>query len=162
MEPHTALFVASTGVGKTHLALDSLERECLSYFDFVIILCPTLRHNKTYRQWKWFWTDPYVILIEPGDSPGSCLYDWMEKLGNILAGCQTLFLIDGIIANKILDKRRQPLLGLAILGRHKGHSLWLLSQSYTTVPMNIRRQVKMLSVWYLKKRRTMSSECQRK
>ena len=119
MEPHTALFVASTGVGKTHLALDSLEREYLSYFDFVIILCPTLRHNKTYRQWKWFWTDPYVILIEPGDSPGSCLYDWIEKLGNILAGCKTLFAIDGIIASKTLDKRRQPLLGLAILGRHK-------------------------------------------
>ena len=53
---------------------------------------------------------------------------------------QTLFLID----NETLSKQRQPLLGLAISGRHKGHLLWLLMQSYTAIPMNIRRQAKML------------------
>ena len=68
-----------------------------------------------------------------------------------MAGSKTLFLIDNIIAGETLDKRRQPLLGLAIAGRHKGHSLWLLMQSYTAVPMNIRRQAKMLYIWYLKK-----------
>ena len=35
-------------------------------------------------------------------------------------------------------------LELAISGRHRGHSLWLLTQSYTAVPNNIRRQAKML------------------
>ena len=29
-----------------------------------------------------------------------------------------------------------------ISGRHKKHSLWLLTQSYTAVPKNIRRQAK--------------------
>ena len=89
--------------------------------------------------------------MEPGDSPGNHLYDWIEKLGNLLAGHKTLFLIDSIIADEILDKWRQPLLGLAISRRHKGHPLWLLTQSYTAIPMNIRRQVKILYVWYLKK-----------
>ena len=64
----------------------------------------------------------------------------------------TLFLIDDIIADETLDKRRQPLLELAISGRHRGHSLWLLTQSYTAVPNNIRRQAKMLYVWYPKNR----------
>ena len=76
------------------------------------------------------------FLIKPGDSPGNCLYNWIEKLGNLLARQNTLFLIDDIIAGKTLNKQRQPLLGLAILGRHKGHLLWLLMQSYTAVPMN--------------------------
>ena len=89
-----------------------------------------------------------LSLIELGNQ----LYDWIKKLGNLLAGCRTLFLVDDIIADETLDKRRQPLLGLAISGRHKGYSLWLLTQCYTTVPMNIRRQVKMLHVWYPKKR----------
>ena len=53
--------------------------------------------------------------------------------------CKTLCLIDNIIANETLNKQKQPLLGLAISGRHKGHSQWLLTQSYTAVPMNIRR-----------------------
>ena len=61
MEPHTALFVAVIEVGKTHLALDLLERGYFSHCDFVNILCPTLRHNETHHQWKWFWIDPYVI-----------------------------------------------------------------------------------------------------
>ena len=87
------------------------------------------------------------ILIEPGNH----FHDWIEKIGNLLAGSKTLFLIDDIIADETLDKGRQPLLGLAMSGRHKGHSLWLLTQSYTAVLMNIRRQAKMLYVWYSKK-----------
>ena len=74
----------------------------------------------------------------------------IEKISNLLAGSKTLFLIDDIIADEALDKHRQPLLGLAILGRHRGHSLWLLTQSYTAVPKDIRRQAKMLYVWYPK------------
>ena len=56
------------------------------------------------------------------------------------------------ISDETLDKCRQPLLGLAISGRHRQHSLWLLTQSYTAVPKNIRRQTKMLYVWYPKNR----------
>ena len=145
-EPHTALFIAPTGVAKTHLALDLLEKEYKNHFNFSIIICPTLKHSETYRSRKWVWTDPEVILIEPGNS----LYSWIEKIGNLLAGSKTLFLIDDIIADETLDKRRQPLLDLAISGRHKEHSLWLLTQSYTAVPKNIRRQAKMLYIWYPK------------
>ena len=74
----------------------------------------------------------------------------IEKLSNLLTGSATLFLIDDIIADEALDKHHQPLLELALSGRHRGHSLWLLTQSYTTVPNNIRRQAKMLYVWYPK------------
>ena len=74
----------------------------------------------------------------------------IEKISNLLAGDKTLFLIDNIIADETLDKRRQLLLELAISGRHGDHSLWLLTQSYTAIPNNIRRQAKMLYVWYPK------------
>ena len=29
-----------------------------------------LKHNETYRNRKWVWTDPEVILIEPGNTVG--------------------------------------------------------------------------------------------
>ena len=45
-EPHTALFVAPTGVGKTHLALDLLESEYRDHFNFIIIICSTLKHTR--------------------------------------------------------------------------------------------------------------------
>ena len=48
-EPHTALLLAPTGVGKTHLALNLLETEYRNHFDFIVIICPTLAHNETYK-----------------------------------------------------------------------------------------------------------------
>ena len=65
-EPHTALFVAPTGVGKTHLALSLLENEYRNHFDFIVIICPTLWYNSTYKSRGWVWNDPEVSPIEPG------------------------------------------------------------------------------------------------
>ena len=81
----------------------------------------------------------------------------IEKISNLLAGDKTLFLIDDIIVDKTLDKHRQPLLELVISRRHRGHSLWLLTQSYTAIPNNIRRQGKMLYVWYPKNRTDLNT-----
>ena len=73
-KPHTALLVAPTGVRKMHLALNLLESEYKNHFDFIIIICPTLKYNKTYKSRKWVWTEPEIILIEPGNS----LYYWID------------------------------------------------------------------------------------
>ena len=150
---HTALFVAPTGVGKTHLALSLLKNEYRNHFNFIVIICSTLRYNSMYKSQGWVWNDPDVIPIEPGNR----LYYLIEKISNLLAGSVTLFLIDDIIADETLNKRRQPLLKLVISGRHRGHSLWLLTQSYTAVPNNIRRQAKMLCVWYPKNRTDLNT-----
>ena len=123
-EPHTTLFVVPAGVGKTHLVLNLLESEYRNHFDLIVIICPTLAHNETYKSRGWVWNDPDVIPIEPDNN----LYYLIEKIGNLLAGSKTLFLMDDIIADEALDKCHQPLLGLAISGRHRGHSIWLLTQ----------------------------------
>ena len=125
-----------------------LESEYRNHFDFIIIICPTLAHNETYKSRGWVWNDPDVIPIEPGNQ----LYYLIEKISKLLAGSKTLFLIDDSIADETLDRRRQPLLELAILGRHRNHCLWLLTQSYTAIPNNIRRQAKMLYFCYPKNR----------
>ena len=147
------MFIAPTGVGKTHLALSLLVTEFRNHFGFIVIICPNLRYNSTYKNRSWVWKDPDVIPIEPGNQ----LYYLIEKIRNLLAGDKTLFLIDDIIADETLNKHRQPLLELAISGRHRGHSLWLLTQSYTAIPNNIRRQAKMLYVWYPKNRMDLNT-----
>ena len=98
-------------------------------------------------------TAPIVILIEPKNH----LYEWIKKMDNFCVGCKTLFLIDDIIADNTLDKKRQPLLELAISGRHRNHSLWLLTQSYTAIPKNLRRQAKMTYVWYPEDRNDLNT-----
>ena len=133
-----------------HLALNLLKNEYRDHFDFIVIICPMLEHNETYKSRGWVWNDPDVIPIEPDSN----LYYLIEKISKMLTGSKTLFLIDDIIADEALDKCRQPLLELAISRRHRAHSLWLLTQSYTAIPNNIRRQAKMLYVWYLKTEQT--------
>ena len=88
------------------------------------------------------------MLIEPKEK----LYQWIEKLLQLLECLEALFIIDDIIADEGLDKKRQPLLELATSGRHRNHYLWLLTQSYSAIPKNLRRQTKAIFVWYLKEK----------
>ena len=78
-EAHTALFVALTGVGKTYLALNLFENEYRNHFDFIVIICPTLRYNSTYNSRGWVWNGPEVIPIEPGNQ----LYHLIEKISDL-------------------------------------------------------------------------------
>ena len=143
-QPHTSIFSGSTSCGKTQRVLSLLEKEYKHHFENIVILCPTLRWNKTYLERSWIWSDHYVFCIEPKDR----LFEWIEKLSKLLANEETLFIVDDMIADETLDKKRQPLLDLAISGRHRRHSLWLLTQSYTAIPKNLRRQKKQLFLWY--------------
>ena len=143
-DPHSAIFSGCTGCGKTQRVLDLVEKEYKHHFDNIVILCPTLRWNKTYLERSWIWNDDYVFVFEPRGN----LFELIEKLGNLFSGEETLFIVDDIIADETLDKKRQPLLELAISGRHRQHSLWLLTQSYTGIPKNLRRQKKQLFIWY--------------
>ena len=149
--PRTAIFSAPTGVGKTYLVLDMIETKYNKHFYKIIILCPTIRQNKTYISRSWVIKNENVSLVEPKDK----LFNFVEKLSNLEAGNAVLFIIDDIIANENLDKRRQSLLELAISGRHKNHYLWLLTQSYTAIPKNLRRQSKTKFTWYPKERGDM-------
>ena len=111
-----------TGCGKIHLVLDLIERECSKHFDYIIIICQTLRWNKTYHSKDWIKNDDKVWLIAPKDK----LYQWIEKLSQLIARSETLFIIDDIIADEDLDKKRHFLLELAISSRHCDRYSWLL------------------------------------
>ena len=147
-DPHTNIFTGQTGCGKTHLVLDLVEKEYKKHFDYIVIICPTLRINKTYHVRGQIKNDDNVWPIEPNDN----LYQWVGKLSQLPTHFETLFIIDDIIANKDLDKRRQPLLELPISGRHWGHYLWLLTQSYLALPKNLKKQAKDIFVWCSKER----------
>ena len=98
--PYTAIFTGSTGVGKTHLVLDMIETQYNKHFDKIIILCPTIRWNKTYIGRSWVTKDENVWLVEPKDK----LYDYTEKHSNLEAGNAVLFIVDDMIADENLDK----------------------------------------------------------
>ena len=109
------------------------------------MICVTLRENDHAKEW--IKNDDKVWLVDPKDN----LYQWIKKLSELLRFLEVL-IINDIIANESLDKRRQPLLELSISGRHRGHYLWLLTQSYSAIPKNLQSQDRAIFVWYPKER----------
>ena len=99
-EPHTVVFSGLTGCGKTHRMLGLLENEYKDHFDYIVILCLTLRYNKTYLTRCWVRKDKRVFLVEPGDK----LLEWINLLSTWFSGDDVLFVVDDMIADKTLDK----------------------------------------------------------
>ena len=145
---HIAIFIGQTECGKIHLVLDLIENQYNNHFDYIVIICPTLQENDSYHAKEWIKNDDKVWLVDPKDN----LYQWIEKLSELLRFLEVLFIIDDLIANESLDKRRQPLLELSISGRHRGHYLRLLTQSYTAIPKNLKRQANAIFVRYPKEK----------
>ena len=75
-DPHIVIFTGPAGCGKTHFVLDLIDKEYNKHFDYIIIIGPTLRCNKTYHTKDWIKNDNNVWLIEPKNR----LYQWIEKL----------------------------------------------------------------------------------
>ena len=144
----TAIFTGPTGCGKSDLVLDLIDKEYFKHFDYIIIICPTIQWNKIQHVKGWIRHDDKVRLTESEEK----VFQWLEKCSLLVARSETSFIIDNIIADKSLDKRKQSLLELSFLGRHRNHYLQFLTIPYSAVPKNLRRQAKAMFVWYLKER----------
>ena len=125
-----------------------IENQYNKHFDYIIVICPTLRWNKTYHSKGWLKNDDKIWLIEPKDK----LYQWIEKFSQLVLGLETLFIINDIIANKNLGKKKKLLLELSISRRHRNYYLWLVTQCYLGIPKKLREQAKYIFVWYPKAR----------
>ena len=68
------IFTGQTGCGKTHLVLELIEKEYNKHFDYIVIICPTIRENLTHHAKKGIKNDDQVWLIEPKDN----LYQWND------------------------------------------------------------------------------------
>ena len=113
----------------------------------IVILCPTIEHNKTYEQCPWLWTDPRVYVLDPGER----LHDYLRAY-LVFKGEPTLFIIDDCSATKALTKKRVMLSELAFSGRHADISVWVLTQKYNSVLTDLREQTRWVSLFHCKDR----------
>ena len=147
--PHSAMFVGVTACGKTKFLLKLLETVYKNHFEFIVLLYPTISDNKTYLSRKRIFDDKNVFIV--CDIEGK-LNEWIKLFKSALKGHQTLFIIDDCSAEGKIYKKRDALSELAFSGRHRNHSLWVLTQKYNSVSKDVREQIKWLCLFFTKDR----------
>jgi len=153
-DPHSAIICGQTGCGKTEFILDLLEGPYLGVFHHIVILCPTIRHNVTYKRRQWILTDPDVYAFDPGNR----LHDWLRLLYNCFQGEPTLYIIDDCSASKAFKKKNEALSMLAFSGRHALQSVWVCTQRYNSVLKDLRSQTQWVALFHCKDRNSFE-EC---
>ena len=142
--PHLAMFVGITACGKTEFLLQLLETVYKNHFEFIVILCPTILDNR-----KWIFDNKNIFIV--CDVEGK-LNEWIRLFKSALNSHQTLLIIDDCSAEGEINKKRDTLSELASSGRHRNHSLWVLTQKYNSVSKDVRKQIKWLCLFFTKDR----------
>lgn len=137
-------------------ALDLLEGAYRGVFQHIIILCPTVRHNKTYRQRPWIRSDTEVYVLDPGER----LHDWLRLFYKLFQGESALYIIDDCSATKALTQKKDTLSELAFSGRHAEQSVWVVTQKYNSVLKDLREQTRWVALFHCKDRDSFE-ECLR-
>ena len=155
--PHSAIICGQTGCGKTKFVLDILEQEYAGVFENIIILCPTIKWNKAYKNRSWIGDvrhtrDKKITIVNPVSNGKEMLQELLRLFFKQYAGKPTLYIIDDCSATKKLTKKKDMLSELAFSGRHAEQSVWVISQRYNSVLKDLREQAKWLCMFYTKDR----------
>ena len=142
---HSAIVCGQTGCGKTVFILSLLEEGPYRGF---LVLCPTIEHNKAYKQCPWLWMDLEVYVLDPGER----LHDYLRAFYLVFKGEPTLFIIDDCSATKALTKKKDMLPELASSGRHADISVWVLTQKYNSVLKDLRERTRWVALFHCKDR----------
>ena len=141
--PFNMLISGMTDCGKTYYVLDLLEHDFMKTFDYIVIFCPSIEMNKTYKDRKWVEHDKYIYVYPPDKTKmdlNSALEDAINTFRD--SDAQTLFLIDDC-ANLWESKNKcTQLTELGFSGRHCGISVWLITQKYNAVCKDFRENCK--------------------
>ena len=154
--PHSAIIFGQTGCGKTVFILDLLERQYRDVFKHIVIICPTLRYNKAYRERSWIKSDNEVYIVDPHGR----LHDTIRAFYTIFEGESTLYIIDDCSASQALTKKKDMLSELAFSGRHAEQSVWVLTQKFNSVLTDLREQTQWVALFHCKDRDSFD-ECLR-
>ena len=148
--PFNALIVGPTNSGKTKYLVEILSNEFRGKFDYVILLCPTYTFNETYRGFAEDDRD-FFVLIPHQDQ----INDWLRIVSFVFEGTNSLIILDDCAASKDVKRRTNELVNLAFSARHKGLSVWVITQQMTSIAKPFRENIAASVLFYTLSRRDM-------
>ena len=141
--PFNALIVWPTNSGKSSFVVDQLNGPFRFKFDYIVLICPTFAHNKTYHRIGEKDPRMFVITCEQHE------VDFFLKIVRfVFEGTNTLIILDDCAASKDVKGRTGELLHLAFSARHIGISVWVLTQKMTGITSSFRENVAAIVLFY--------------
>jgi len=141
--PFNALIVGPTNSGKSRFVVDQLYGPFRGKFDYIVLICPTFTHNRTYHRLGE--NDPRmdVIVCEQHD-----VERWLKLVRWLSEGTNTLIILNDCAASKDVKERTGELVNLAFSARHMGISVWALTQKFTGITACFRENVAAIVLFY--------------
>jgi len=141
--PFNALIVGPTNSGKSRFVVDQLYGPFRFKFAYIVLICPTFAHNKTYHRIGE--NDPRmdVIVCEQHD-----VEKWLKLVRWFFEGANTLIILDDCAASKDVEGRTGELVNLAFSARRMSISVWVLTQKLTGITSSFRENVATIVLFY--------------
>ena len=110
-------------------------------FDYIILICPTYDRNKTYHGFAK--NDKNFLVLMPDASNQAEIEELLHLSVVLFSGTNTLIILhlDDCAVSKDLKNRSNKFIELAFSGRHKGLSVWVLTQQLTSIAKPFRDNV---------------------
>ena len=106
--PFNALIVGPTSSGKSRFVVDQLYGPFRGKFDYIVLICPTYLHNKTY--FRIGENDPRMYIAECKQNEVEA---WLRLVTFVFEGTSTLLILDDCAASKDVKGRTGQLVNLA-------------------------------------------------
>ena len=139
MIPFNCIITGPTNCGKTQYLVEQLRGHYRGVFDYIVLVCPTYAHNKTYRDFGK--GDKRFFVLSPNSSDQDEINELLTLCSSFFSGENALIILDDCAVSKDLKKRSNKFIDLAFSGRHIGISVWVLTQQLTSISKPFRENV---------------------
>ena len=151
MDPFNMIIVGKTACGKTKYLLDMLEEKYMDVFEYIFLICPTFKNNKTYRSWKYESDEDYIVI------PCSQKHVdyWLDYVVQSYEGNNSLIILDDCAGGNSVKSRTSELVKLGFSARHYGFSMIVITQQLTSIAKAYRDNMTKLVTFYNPRKKDM-------
>ena len=118
--PFNALIVALTNSGKSRFVVDEICGPFRGKFEYIMLICPTFAHNKTYHLIGENDRRMFMIICKQHE-----VENWLKLVSLLFEGTNTLIILDDCAASKDVKGCTGQLVNLGFSARHIGISVWV-------------------------------------
>ena len=138
------IIVGKTACGKTKYLLDMLEKDYMSRFQYIFLICPTFENNTMYREWKHESDEDYIVI--PCDQDH--VDHWLKYVVQNFKGTNSLIILDDCASGKSVKSRTSELVKLGFSARHYEFSTIVITQQLTSIAKPYRENISKLVSFY--------------